>query len=155
MNETFRISDTALSQRRKGFALTLLIALFVLSLQFNASPRDPLVFVVVGAILIGIVVVMGLRQYREYAKFAQSHSLTLGDDFMLFRDGEVETRVPYGSITNVTVPRSVLDGSMVTLKCRDQPSIRLYGYAEFPRLVELLLRRVSSDIVRTRGLFAR
>jgi hypothetical protein len=151
VNEIFHISEAALRTRVRVLAVVPLIVLGVVGIQVYTSPKDPMVSIAVAAMAIGISLFVVIRQYREFAKFAAKHSLTLGDDALLFRDGGVELRVPYSSVMQVTVPRTLRDGSAVFMQCRDQPRMQLYGYGGFPRLIELLLKKVPHADVRTRG----
>jgi hypothetical protein len=153
VNEIFRISEASLRTRRRALAFVPFIALCVVAVQFYRSPQHPLESVLVAAIVVGISLVVAIRQYKEFSKFAEAHSLAICDEFMLFRDGDVESRVPYGCIEQLTLSGTLKEARTVTVKCRGVPDQLLYGYDQFPRVVDLLLGKVPHAKVRTRGLF--
>jgi hypothetical protein len=152
MNETFRISEAALRAHRKQLAFLPVFALGVVAFQFYRTPTDLLMSVVVAATVVGVSVVVAIRQYKPFAKYAATHSLTMCEDFMLFRDGEVETRMPYSCIKGLTVTGTLRQARAVTLEYSDRPKELLYGYEQFSRVLELLLEKTPNAPMRTRGL---
>ncbi|HKS54062.1 MAG TPA: hypothetical protein VJS12_02185 [Steroidobacteraceae bacterium] len=123
----------------------------MLIVQFNRAQRDTGTFVFVAGIALSIATFVGVRRYRDIRRTRSSHMLTLLDDAMVFRDGEVESRVPYSAITRLKIPRNVHDTSQVDVTLHDGETMRLHGYERLSRIVEVLQQKVSPDLVRTRG----
>jgi hypothetical protein len=153
MNETFRISEAALRMRRRTLASVPLFVSGVVAFQLYRSPKDVVVSIVMAGVIVGISVVVAIRHYKGFSKFAALHSLTVSDNFMLLRDGDIETRIPYSCIEQLTLTGTTNQATAVTLKCRGVPDQMLYGYEHFPRVTEMLLNKVPHAVVRTRGLF--
>jgi hypothetical protein len=153
MKRTFRISDARLRQARMGGFLVVLIVLGVVIFHGSHRSDDLAVAMLVGVAAVAIGVVVAVRQYKYFARYARTHSLTLDDDCLLFVDGDTERRVPYACIERVMLSGFLKQVTSVSIACRDLPEEQLEGYEDFKQIVDMLLQNTPSAVVRTRGLF--
>jgi len=107
-------------------------------------------FVTIGGVmtlLIAIATVVSYRQYKGFATFASTHSLELHDDMIVLRSGEVETRIPYQSVRQMRVARSLQTPTQITLRLEDGSKTMLDGYSDMRRLVEGIAQHLDPERV--------
>ena len=153
MSKTFRISGSSLRKGRLSLALVPLIAFGIVLYGSYKRPADVATSIIVGAIIVGIAIVISYKEYKSLTQTARVHSLIIDDEAMLCRDGDIERRVPYDSIEKIILRGMFNRVGTVSLKLRDLPEEEYYGYDEFPQLIRLLLKNAAHAKVQTRGLF--
>ena len=150
----YRISPSvARNQFVASSLLTLLVLVFyaVKSLPDDGEKWSTMV------VLVAVAVGGGFfywRIYKQGVAFAASHTLNLGSDSILLRDGATETKIPYSAIELLKVRRPYVGKANFILKVTDLPAVTHYGYEDIEGLRSALASRLPRDRVVGRVVHA-
>ena len=136
MNNAFRISQVTLRRRQWSLATVPLVVLAICAYRFHSEAEDLLTSALVLATAVTIAIFVARSQYKQFATFASHHPAELKAEALLLRTGDIETRIPYHSITQVIAMGSLRSPRVVILKLADGRKETLYGYAELHQLLE-------------------
>jgi hypothetical protein len=149
MKDTYRLSDgLALRQFWLSFGLTLLVLAGVTFKLLRDGEDASMAYV---AIAVGVFAVLFYRRtYKQAKAVAAIHSLVLGNDAILIRDGAIEQRIPYDAIELLRIRRSPFGAVSFTLKGSGLSASPFFGYSNMEDLVSALSSRLPGDRVSGR-----
>jgi hypothetical protein len=147
VNRAFRISPSSLRQGRLNPIFAILMVGGITGYAYTQGQKFTL-FNVSGLItLAAVLAALAWWNRRKYLQWAEKHSLTVGHDAVIFHDGDVETRVPYSSITRLKVKRSGSTTRRAEMQHSNGLKDDLSGYEGLPELINSLKQKVPEDRV--------
>jgi hypothetical protein len=107
---------------------------------------------VVVVLVFVILVVVAVRAYRRFVRRSLEHTLFVLDEGLLFKEGEIELKVPFGAIQELAIKRRGSTVLGIALKYDGHREI-LPGYEDIQLLAQLLQQRVQPERVSTFSWF--
>ena len=148
MAEPYRISDAAVTSRRRSMMLVPVIAGAVVVFRVFHGHASIATSIVVAVVVLGLACFVAFRQFREFALYAANHSLTVTSDALEFTDGPSMQRIPFSAIDSVTIRKPAIGPSTIEIKGPELDLQRLSGYDRFRELAEQILRKVPNARVK-------
>jgi hypothetical protein len=125
--------------------LVVLVLLAVRSLEDGPVENSAIAVLPVVAIVAAIVLT---RNYRRAVEFAANHTVTVGQQHLLIRDGAVEQTIPYNAIEFMRVRHPPFGAANFQLKVSGIPMETYYGYDNIDALISSLISRIPRERVR-------